>query len=451
MKTLNYLVPMILFVSPLAQSEKESPKLSFLSAWAKINDGSPAQDASRLQTQSLIESQTRAEHHWLPKVYLDAKTYQTNDPGASFFGLLQQRSLKQLDFNPDSINHPDSQIYTRGALGVDLGLYEGGMKSSQVDLYRHSAISQQSTTSQVQIEQYSKVGLSYGSIAVIQQQTDRLQTLSAEVAKMIKGYQLGNKSNPVGYSGLLGMKSLSNRITGLINQYDSQSRAYYGSLREMGLNDENWSAEPISSTVFVDRYFSTPAPHSAQLSSYKIEASRETANAAEEMANMEKARFRPRIGAFAETFLFNGNRDTANGYTAGLYLQWNLFDPSDYGSLSIAKLQASAAAKATEAADQQERAERSAIIEQIKSLRQIIALLEDSQQLLSEQSRMTGTLFKNGSINALQLVELLNRRADLIAQQTEAELGLLKAGSQLVTKLKFDIALLARSGATNEK
>jgi hypothetical protein len=451
MKSFNLIIAIVLMTASIASGETERPKLSFLAAWTKINGDSAAQDASRLQTESLIESENRAGNHWLPKVYLDAKTYQTNDPGASFFGLLQQRSLKQLDFNPDSINHPDSQLYTRGALGLDLGLYEGGMKSSQTDLYRHSVASQKSTTSQIQIEQYSAVGLSYGSIAVIAQQTDRLQTLSTEVARMIKGYQLGNKSNPVGYSGLLGMKSLANRISGLINQYEAQGRAYYGALREMGLKDENWSAEPINSGAFIDRYFTSPSIKENQLSSYKIDSSRETALAAEEVANMEKARFRPRIGAFAETFVFNGNRDSATGSTAGLYLQWSLFDPADYGGLSIAKLRARAAAKATEAADQQERAERIATVEQIKSLRQIISLLEDSQQLLSEQSRMTGTLFRNGSINALQLVELLNRRADLIAQQTEAELGLVKAGAQLVTKQKFEIAGSRAQEQKNEK
>jgi hypothetical protein len=64
---------------------------------------------------------------------------------------------------------------------------------------------------------------------------------------------------------------------------------------------------------------------------------------------------------------------------------------------------------------------------------------------------MTETLFRNGSINALQIVEILSRRADLITQQGEAELGLIKVGSQVITKQKFDIGMHLGSGVKNEK
>lgn len=425
--------------------------LSFAAAWSKINEGSAAQDASRMEVEALTESQARISRHWLPKVYLDAKSYQTNDPGASFFGLLEQRSIQQSDFNPDSINHPDTHIYTRGALGVDLLLFEGGMKSSQVDMLKHSIAAQKNATSQIQIEQYSAVGLSYGSIAVLEQQKNRLQTLSTEISRMIKGYQLGSKSNPVGYSGLLGMKSLANRVNGLINQYEAQGAAYYTALSEMGLKDQKWAPELIDSVSFVDRYFSSSKQRSEALASFKVQSGKENAKVSEEAANMEKAKFLPRVGVFAESYIFNGNRATANGYNAGVYLQWSLFDPSDYGGLKEAKLKSMSAAKYSEASEQQERAERAALSESIKSLRLSIELLNDSHKLLIEQSKMTETLFKNGSINALQIVELLSRRTDLIAQQSEAELSLIKASSQIVTKQNFNIAKQLSHGVTNEK
>lgn len=447
MKKFIFVGSVIFFVASAARAET----LSFGSAWCKVNEGSAAQESSRLQAESLIESQSRASRHWLPKVYIDARTYQTNDPGTSFFGLLEQRSIKQTDFSVDSINHPDPHVYTRGALGVDLALYEGGMKSSQVDLLEHSVAAQKSVTSQIQIEQYSAVGLSYGSIAVLEQQKGRLQELNSEVTRMINGYQLGSKSNPVGYSGLLGMKSLANRLSGLIKQYEAQSRSHYATLSEMGLKDQDWSPEDIESIVFVNRYFSDSSQQHESLSSYKIESAKENAKASEEVANMEKAKFLPRAGVFAETFVFNGSRDTANGYTAGLYLQWSLYDPSSYGSLREAKLKSMAAAKYSEASDQQERAERAALNEALKSFRQNIELLNDSHKLLVEQSKMTETLFRNGSINALQIVEILSRRADLIAQQGEAELGLIRAGSQVITKQKFDIGMHVGSGVKNEK
>jgi len=438
-------IAIVLFIF-LFQSHLWAETVSFEAAWNKISNDSAAVESSRLQTEALNESQSRASRHWLPQVYIDAKSYRSNDPGASFFGLLEQRSLKQSDFNPDTINHPDARVFTKGALGVDLPLYEGGMKSAQVDVVKYSAAAQASVTSQIQIEQYSQAGLAYSSIAILEQQIIKLQTLSSEINQMIKGYQLGSKSNPVGYSGLLGMKSLANRLSGLINQYESQSRAYYVTLNEMGLKNSSWVPEKIDSMAFVEKYFSTSA-NSDTPSSYKSDAIREGAKASEEMANMEKAKFLPRVGAFAESFVFSGDRETANGYNAGLYLQWNLYNPSDYGSLREAKLKAMSAAKNSEAGEQQERIERAAMVESIKSLKNNIGLLNDSDKLLGEQTKMTSTLFKNGSMNALQIVEILSRRTDLVVQQSEVHLGLVKAASQLVTKQKFDIAQRLSSGA----
>jgi hypothetical protein len=449
MKSVAAITIIIFFAS--SSSFAQDQTISFVNAWQKINGSSAAQEASRLQTESVIATEARVSRHWLPKVYVDAKSYQTNDPGNSFFGLLEQRSINQGDFNPDSINHPNSHLYTRGALGFDLTLYEGGMKTSQVDLFKHSVAAQKSTTSQIQMEQYSVVGLSYGSIAVLEQLKDRLETLNSEVMRMIKGYQLGSKSNPVGYSGLLGMKSLANRISGLINQYEAQGNSFRSALSEMGLNAQQWTPEKIDSNTFVTRYFNVPFDASDMAASYRIDSARENVKISEEKANMEKAKFLPKVGAFLETFAFNGNRNTATGYSAGLYLQWNLFDPSVYGSLREAKLRSQSAEKYSEALIQQERSERAALQEAVRSLRQNIILLTDSHKLLLEQSKTTTRLFNNGSINALQIVEVLNRHIDLITQQGDAELGLIKAASQMVTKQKFDIDKNLRLGASNEK
>lgn len=444
MKKTNLIFFLILICS--VQVFAQAKTLSFESVWQKINSLSLAQDSSRLQTESLIESENRVARHWLPKLYLDAKTYHTNDPGASFFALLEQRALNQSDFNPDLINHPDSHLYTRGALGLDLPLYEGGMKSSQVDLYKYSVTAQKNTTLQIQLDQYSAVGLAYGSLAVIEKQKRKLQTVSHEISKLLKSYQLGSKSNPVGYSGLLGMKSLENRIQGILNQYESQNLAYVSMLRELGLSDDGWTPDKIDSNEFVSKYFVSAAELKQSSPSYQIEAAKNNAKASVEMANMQQARFLPRVGAFAESYMFNGSRETANGYNAGLYLQWNLFDPADFGSLKEAKLKSQASQKYSEAREQQERAEWSGLNEQLKALRLNLNLLNESYKLLSEQSEMTMTLFKNGAISALQTVEVLNRGVDLIAQQGEAEFALIKAGSQIILKQKFEIEKYASSG-----
>jgi len=419
--------------------------LSFSEVWHKVASSSPAQQGAKLKVESLNAGLSRAENHWLPKVYLDARSYRTNDPGNAFFGLLEQRKVGSSDFSPDSLNHPDAQTFTRGAVGFDLALYEGGMKDAQVEMYKLLSNSEKLASSQIEIDQYAGSGLAYGSIASIQKQKQKLKDLSDEIAKLMKNYQLGQKTNPVGYSGLLGMKSLANRIAGLIEQLEAQEKSSYAALKEMGVQDTNWTPKSLNVKSFVDQFFAERSVNSNS-QSFKSQSQVQASRANLEASRMEKARYLPRIGAFAESYLFNGSRDTANGYTAGLYLQWSLFDPSDFGKYKEATLGAQAAAKFSEASIEQENAARIGLIDTDKALRSNLSRLEESDKLLSEQTKVSSQLFKNGSINALQFVEILNRRTDLIMQQSEVEMGILKVSSERIQKTQFEIPQVAISG-----
>lgn len=424
--------------------ETNAETLSFVDVWKKISRSSPALEGAKLKAEAADQSRDRAERHWLPRIYLEAKTYRTNDPGASFMGVLEQRKLEPADLSTDELNHPAAHNFSRGALGIDIALYEGGAKKAQASMYDHLSVAEHHNEMQTEIEQYSVSGVAYASISSLRRQKSKLKDLSRELEKLMKEYQLGRKSNPVGYSGLLGMKSLANRITGLIDQFDSQERAHFASLSEMGVHDHDWSPQLISSTAFVDLYFRPKLQRTRE--SHRNLAIAASAQASEEMAQMERARFIPRVGAFAESYAFNGNRDTANGYTAGLYMQWNLFDPNDYGRYREAKLAAAAAQKWGEASALQERVERFALGDSVTTLKNNLTRLEDSDKLLIEQTQVSTTLFRNGSIGALQFVEILNRRTDLIHQQTEMELSLLKISASLIAKFNFEISNVTSAG-----
>lgn len=416
--------------------------LSLSEVWRGVREQSAIQEGSRLKTQSVEEGLSRAERHWLPKVYLNAQTYRTNDPGGAFVGLLEQRKLRSQDFSPELLNQPDSLTFTRGALGIDLALYEGGMKQAQVEVYAHLTVAERLQAAQIQIEEYAQTCLSYGSIAVLQRQRAKLERLSSELTSLIRNYHLGQKSNPVGYSALLGMKSLANRVAGIVDQFHAQENAAYGALREMGVKSQDWSPKSFDAKTFTDLYLAnTIGP-----ASYKTQADAESAKALTHASRMERARYLPRIGAFAESYVFNGSRDTASGYSGGLYLQWNLFDSADYGKYAEAKLAALANEKFNEASAQRENVEREGLQEAEKAIRSNLARLNDSDGLLAEQVRVSSTLFRNGAINALQFVEILNRRTDLIAQQSDAELSLLKAASEKVKRSKFEIRDVGTAG-----
>lgn len=267
--------------------------VQFPEVWQKIKINSPIQESARLQQKSLNESEARASKHWLPHIYLDARSYRTNDPGNAFLGLLEQRRVEASDFNPDSLNQPDAATFNRATLGLDLPLYEGGMKVNQVSMYSYAVKAQEFASSQIEIDQYSKVGQSYASIMVLQTQLEKLNVIDAEIKKLLKSYQIGQKSNPVGYSGLLGMKSLANRLAGLAEQYRAQAASYAKALAAMGFDQENWQTEKTQTLEFVNKYFTMS---SKATSSNQLLAQKQNAQAVAAMADMERARFLPRLG-----------------------------------------------------------------------------------------------------------------------------------------------------------
>jgi hypothetical protein len=303
------------------------------------------------------------------------------------------------------------------------------MKTAQVEMYKRLSTSEKLASTQIEIEQYAGSGFAYGSIASIQKQKLKLNELNNEINKLMKGYQLGQKSNPVGYSGLLGMKSLANRIAGLIAQLESQEKASYATLKEMGVHESNWLPKNIEVKNFVDQYF-VEKNENLNIQSYKSQAQLEQALANLEASKMQKARYLPRVGAFAESSLFNGSRGTSNNYTAGLYLQWSLFDPSEIKKYKEATLAAQAARKFSEANTQQENAIRAGLAESDQALRSNLTRLEESDKLLSEQTKVSSQLFKNGSI----------------MQQSEVEINLLKVSSERIQKTKFEIPNIAMGG-----
>ena len=69
--------------------------------------------------------------------------------------------------------------------------------------------------------------------------------------------------------------------------------------------------------------------------------------------------------------------------------------------------------------------------EGLSATEKTLKLLDESTALLQEQTQVARQLFRNGSINALQLVEVLNRRADLVVNRREAELALAQTKATL--------------------
>jgi len=149
------------------------------------------------------------------------------------------------------------------------------------------------------------------------------------------------------------------------------------------------------------------------------------------VSQMEKARFLPRVGLFAQNNIYSGRRDTESSQSYGVYLMWELFNADSYKRPQEARAKSMAAESKIRSAKIQENLARQNLATSRLALEKNLKLLEDTNSLLSEQTRNAMKLFNSGLLNALQLAEVLNRRVDVVEQKNTAELSYLDVRSQL--------------------
>lgn len=414
--------------------------MQFENLWQNINSNSKALKASSEQVEASKLNLSRSEKHWLPKLYMAGQSYITNDSGAYMFGLLSQRKIEQADFNPATLNEPGSNHFTKGALGINLPLYEGGMKESIRKASSFQFESKKSEDGKNKVEYYSEIAKNYFVLVSLNSQKLELKKVSNNLELIISKYQIGNKGNMVGYSGLLGLKSLRNRLSAINDENTAKTTAYSKALNELAeLNDTLSFTGSENIQQLLKEYLASNDSYSP---SNKIKSFQYNALAASEVVGAEKSRNLPRIGAFAEGNVFNGKRDTATGYATGLYINWNLFSGDDVGASNEAVHNSYAAKYYAEAMSQKEKIEFDAQNTMEETLVKTLGTLEDSQKLLDEQMIIANNLFKNGMISALQLVEVLNRRIDLVNSKTEVETKLVEAKAKKITLTNTKIEML---------
>jgi len=423
MKTFNTFALFLISTSALAADSQ------FEKLWSQVSENALGLKASKESVSAAQINSERNSKHWYPTIYAQGQSYLTDDPGANLFGIMSQRKIEQLDFTPSKLNEPGTNHFTKGAVGVNFSLYEGGMKDAISKATKFQYESKKFEDKKNNLEFYSEVSKNYFSLYALSNQKTELQKVSSTIESILSRYQIGNKSNPVGYSGLLGLKSLKNRLTAINDENNAKVKAYTNALTELSSNEQKLKFEQNSNIVsLLNDYL--PTTQSEYKPTSKIKSFYANAEAANEVVGAEKSRNLPRVGVFAESYAFNGSRDTATGFSTGIYLNWNLFSGNDIGASDEAIHNSHAAKYYAEAMSQKEKIEFDAQSTMEETLLKTLVTLDDSQKLLDEQMNVANNLFKNGMISALQLVEVLSRRVDLINSKTEVELNLVEAKSK---------------------
>lgn len=423
----HFLYAWIILSVPLSSGWANS--LPFEELWRRVYLNSPELAANRAEQESNDLARDRGSRHWLPRAYISGQWFNTNDPGQVFLNHLGQRAVTPNDFIPSNLNRPGNKVFAAGVLGLDLPLYEGGLKQSQASMLATIAQASKYETKAKQTEMYSELSKNYGTMILNTHSLMALSKLQKNISKIINNYQVGEKNNPVGYSGLLGLRGVENRIKGMVSEYASQinSSKMWISIKSNLIED--WSLEPGQSL----QNFILEALDSTSEDSYSslILANELKANSLNYIPKMERAHYLPKIGLFAQNNIYSGDRDSEQSQSFGVYIMWELFNPDFYGKVAEAQAKSRVAGANITAAKQKELVALTQLLESQKMLEKILIIITENDRILQEQSFNSIKLFQSGMLTALQLSEVINRRVDLIQNKNKVESQYLEIRTQL--------------------
>ena len=457
----SFYLGIFVFSGAFHLNAEEFQTLDFGKIWEKIKENSHTQKALSLESRAAKISSNKASKHWLPRIYADARNYTTNDPALNFFSNLGQRSATNSDFStksvrtqpsnfidtnnnlyttpnyntlnlfaPDTLNNPGTNTYQRGTLGVDFSVYEGGSKKAVAKAFEKQAEGKQLENKFVSLNEYANSAAMYGTLISLYDQQEKIISLEKTVNSILSRYQLGNRGNPVGYSGGIALKSLKNRIEGIREETTARIESIKTSIESSSGNlPQNWNLKIQSTNSFADEYLKLSAPDK----SYMAKAMKAYADGATEQAEAEKARILPKVGVYGESYLYRGERAVANSFNAGFYIQMNLYSPGDLDSIEQAKLNSKAMQERVEETIRNEEAKIKSLLQMEKALSKNLELIQENTKLMEEQLTVSQQLFSSGAINAIQLSEVFSRRADVIQAKANMESEYLKARAGLLT------------------
>jgi hypothetical protein len=433
--------------------------LSFDDLWKKVEEYSLGQKAKQFEYKASEVAKDRSGKYWLPRIYTDVRTYNTNDPALNLLGKLGQRSATDADFSTasarmrpgnfldsnnqpyntlnsdtanlfakDTLNHPGANTYSRGSLGIDLPVYEGGAGKTFSKIQEKRSLGLKFEREAIRDREFVNSAIFYRGMQSISEYQNRLKQISKTESKFQSGYRLANKSNPVGYSGFLALKSLKNRLVAMEKDSEVQLLEFKENLSVLSGLEAN-QISPITEDLFsfLETYF--PRSGEQAYSNYTKALSVYTEGEGLK-SDIEMSKFLPRVGVYSEANAYSGSRSTQTAYNAGFYVQMNLYNPKDMGSVEEAKLQAEAMRKKLEETKNREDAMFKSLSNQENALHENYLLIKESLKNQEEQVAYMQLLFQSGAVNAIQFAETLNRSVDIIKSMLDIEFNYIRVRSE---------------------
>lgn len=402
----------------------------FNELWKNAKNNSLSAKSYKAKLNSVKIAKESLEKHWFPKLYLDSSIYQTDDPAYSFMGTLNQRSIKQSDFVADDLNNPEMKQYQKHTIGAYLPLYEGGSKHHQAKSHGHMYEATLSESKHANSQLYAEIAKLYGFYIIASDTQKELRKVDLEITKILKNYKVGTKRNPLGRSGLLGLKTLKKRVDAEKDQVEVIKNTVIIALRELtGVNTVNVESKSLSKFVQLN------LKNKIDLNineSQKIKSLRKMSEVAASYKKAARAHYLPQVGVFAQNNFYHGDRDQASSQMIGLSVKWEFFNLTTLSKSKIAGAQAMASEAYAKAMAQQELLKNQSNLGKQLVVEKNLDRLSEALVDMNEQTKINYRLFRNGIINVLQMSQVLNSKLDLIRFKDQAQNEFLKTWSELL-------------------
>ncbi|MBX7059155.1 MAG: TolC family protein [Leptospirales bacterium] len=413
--------------------------LSFETLAALVEQNSLRLQSARGEEEAARLARDRLARHWLPRLYIDSRLYRTNDALASFGARLQERQVESADLSlpatpleiyqnsanflrPDTLNHPAPSSHGTAGAGIEWRFYEGGASDAAARAAQQQALARMLDRRQTALAEYAGAAIAYSELLSVDRENGGVLELRSASARILRGYQLGAASNPVGRAGLLALQAHDNRLQARLLEHEALRKSARESLAvAAGDLPSGWALRSENPMDFADRCFPQDIVEAEETPSLALQSALANADAARAQAEGSENVLRPQAGVFGEARYNAGARGAADSYQFGLYFKMNLYSPVESGLSAEARARADAAETRARDAARREAAQRRSYRESLVALRKGLLLIQENQRLLAQQSLTALRLYRDGAITALQLADAHSRRADVLFEQARVE------------------------------
>lgn len=419
-----FIIVMINYLPPLVAVAQSNLNLSAI--WQATQSAAPEITAAEQLLLVSQMAQKRQAAHWTPNLEMRLQSMHTDHPPSALFSWMGAGDLTNTDLTATALNDPGAHLFNQGTLSITLPLYEGGTKQALAKQAQQQSNMQALQLQQARLHTYLILVDRLACLIINSSSHQQVLQLHDEVDKLLSNYRLGQRQNPLGYSGMLGLRNVLNQATTLMNDNQSQILILRRQLEHAAPTlPPQWQFNIVEI-----QHFLTDAQGIAHILQptdkdlLTVQAAQSTAAIATTQVSNQRGRWLPQLGLRAATDIYAGGRGYGGSMTAGGYFYWQLLSADQLHIVAEAKQQAAAAATNVAWAQQQQQQARLAISQQHLTLIDTLKRLNESQRLLTEQSKIARDLFHSGAINALHLAEVMARRLELLQQRYASELHL---------------------------